>query len=224
MTGDDSDKPAAERLKRSYEIVPPRVRQYLEAEIRHVLQTIKSGDSVLELGCGYGRVLARLKSKAGLLVGIDNSRASLSLARRTVGEAPNCHLVCTEAAQLALADNLFDAVVCLQNGISALHVDHRNLIAESLRVAKSGGILMFSTYSTKFWDQRLAWARLRSEAGLLGEIDWGKTGDGNIVCKDGTIGTAVSPEEFRELGIYFGITPRLVEVDESGLFCEFIVP
>jgi hypothetical protein len=48
---------AGERLRLAYELAPPRVRQYLEAEIQHVASQLPTGARVLELSCGYGRVL-----------------------------------------------------------------------------------------------------------------------------------------------------------------------
>ncbi|MCK5302998.1 MAG: methyltransferase domain-containing protein, partial [Candidatus Thorarchaeota archaeon] len=77
-----SDSLSAERLRRCYEIAPPRVARYLEAEIEHVLAKIKSSDTVLELGCGYGRVIGRLLGKARKVVGIDTSKASLEQAKK----------------------------------------------------------------------------------------------------------------------------------------------
>jgi SAM-dependent methyltransferase len=60
MSGYYREKLSANRLERVYAIAPPRVRQYLDAEIDHVLALVGPNDAVLELGCGYGRVLALL--------------------------------------------------------------------------------------------------------------------------------------------------------------------
>ena len=49
-----SDNLAAERLKRCYDIAPPRVRQYLQAELDFVLDRVRPGDVILDLGRGYG--------------------------------------------------------------------------------------------------------------------------------------------------------------------------
>ncbi len=49
-----NDKLSAERLVRVYDIAPPRIRKYLDAEIEHVVKKIRQSDIVLELGCGYG--------------------------------------------------------------------------------------------------------------------------------------------------------------------------
>lgn len=66
MTNYYKDKLSALRLKKCYDIAPPRIQKYLKAEIDHVLQKITSKDVVLELGCGYGRLLSQIATKAPL--------------------------------------------------------------------------------------------------------------------------------------------------------------
>ncbi|MBA7595940.1 hypothetical protein ES703_02907 [subsurface metagenome] len=216
------DKLSADWLKRCYEIATPRVRQYLEAEIGHVLEKINVGDTVLELGCGYGRVLSRLMHKAGLVIGIDTALNSLFLGWEMLGSISNCLLFNMDSVQLGFHDRIFDLVLCIQNGISAFHVDHRDLMRESIRVTKHGGTVLFSTYSNKFWKHRLEWFQLQSNAGLLGEYDKEKTHDGVIVCKDGFTAITVQPEQFLSLTEEFDVDAKIIEVDESSLFCEII--
>ncbi len=218
------DKLSAERLVRVYDIAPPRIRKYLDAEIDHAVQKIRQSDIVLELGCGYGRILPRLARKANSVVGIDTSHASLKLGQEKLKGISNCHLLNMNAIRLSFADNVFDVVICIQNGISAFHVKQEDLIRESLRVTRSGGIVLFSSYSDKFWDIRLEWFRLQSEAGLLGEIDPEKTGNGVIVCRDGFTATTVGREEFLSLVERINVDTQIMEVDESSLFCEITVP
>ena len=222
MSGYCSGKLSAERLKRCYEIAPPRVRQYLEAEVNHILQKIRPGDMVLELGCGYGRIFPWLAQKAGWLIGIDTSLASLLLGQKILFDISNYHLLNMDAVQLAFRDQIFDRVICIQNGISAFHVNQQDLIRESIRVTKPGGTIFFSSYSANSWKDRLEWFRLQSEAGLLGEIDHEKTRNGVIVCKDGFTATTVWPHQFLSLTAEFNVDTRIAEVDESSLFCEII--
>jgi 2-polyprenyl-6-hydroxyphenyl methylase/3-demethylubiquinone-9 3-methyltransferase len=207
---------SAERLKRCYDIAPPRTIQYLEAEIRHALKFISSGDRVLELGCGYGRVLERVQEKTKSVTGIDTSFANIIMAKRNL----DADLYQMNARALGFADDQFDVVLCLQNGISAFKVNPVELMRESIRVTKPSGVCLFSSYSSKFWNDRLKWFELQSEEGLLGEIDYVLTRDENIVCKDGFISTTYRPDEFVEISKELGYRVKIVEVDESSLFCE----
>ena len=218
-----SEQLSAERLQRCYEVAPPRVRQYLDAEIRYTASRIRPSDTVLELGCGYGRVIESLAGNAGMLVGIDTSDASVQLGCRLLGGLPNCRLLQMDAVALGFRDRVFDVVLCIQNGISAFKVDQRALIAESIRVTRPGGRVLFSTYSQKFWKDRLEWFELQSECGLLGEIDWDRTRDGVIVCKDGFRATTMSPDDFVTLTSGFDVRPSIQEVDGSSVFCEIVL-
>ena len=220
MSGYYDERLAAEKLLRAYEIAPPRVKQYLEAEIEFALSYIKPTDTVLELGCGYGRVLERMAQKAARAVGIDTSLASLRLAHKADQRKTGIYRVCfMDAVNLGFRDNGFDIVACLQNGLSAFHADQRQLVKEALRVARPGGKVLFSSYSDKFWDDRLKWFELQARHGLLGEIDYMATGNGVITCKDGFTATTVTPDQFRNLTAGLEITPVIEEVDDSSLFC-----
>ncbi len=191
---------SGERLRKVYEIAPPRVRRYLRAEIDHVLSRLSPEGSVLELGCGYGRVAFELANAAGRVVGIDTSPENLALARRLAGDSGRCEFLEMDAADLSFPDGEFDAVVCIQNGICAFGVDQKRLLGEAVRVTRSGGRVLFSSYAERFWSERLGWFQLQAELGLVGEIDREATGDGAIVCRDG----------FR--------------ADGSSVFCEIVVP
>ncbi len=217
-----AERLSAERLRQCYEIAPRRVQQYLDAEIDHVVSRIRPTDMVLELGCGYGRVMRKLAAKAPTVVGIDTSAASLRLAREILSGLPNCRLLQMDAVALGFRDRIFDLVVCIQNGISAFGVNRRALVAESIRVTRPGGRVLLSSYSEKFWKPRLEWFELQAAHGLLGKIDWDATGDGVIVCQDGFRATTVSPDEFRSLASEFNVRAHIEEVDESSVFCEIV--
>jgi len=218
------EKLSALRLKKCYDIAPPRVQKYLKAEMDHVVEKVTSKDIVLELGCGYGRVLSQIASKAALVIGIDNAYSNLILVKKVLKGYSNCLLLTMDAIDLSFRSHMFDVVVCIQNGISAFHVDKIRLIAESIRVTKANGYVIFSSYSDKFWDDRLEWFQLQSEYDLIGEIDYEKTKNGIISCKDGFTATTVGPEEFLKLTSNFHIKSKIVEVDNSSLFCEIQIP
>jgi SAM-dependent methyltransferase len=219
-----SEKLAGSRLRECYETAPARVQQYLKAETRFVLGRLGPETAVLELGCGYGRVLFELAEAAGRAVGVDTSVESLALARELAGPESACEFLEMDASDLRFSDNEFDAVVCVQNGVCAFRVDQSKLLGEALRVTRPGGRILISSYAQRFWPHRLEWFQLQAERGLVGEIDLGSTGGGVIVCKDGFRAGAMSPEDFEALCERFGLAPTITEVDGSSVFCELVVP
>jgi len=214
------DKLSAERLKQCYDIAPSRVQRYLKAEIDYIQQKFSPGDLILDLGCGYGRELQQICNSDVIIIGIDTSYISLILGKEMLHNIANCFLMEMNAVELAFQDQFFDIVLCIQNGISAFHVDQRELIKEGIRVTRPGGIILFSSYSDKFWKDRLEWFQLQSDNGLLGEIDYEKTRNGVIICKDGFKATTIRPHQFLLLTSEFNVETNIVEVDESSLFYE----
>ncbi len=218
-----SKKLSADRLRQVYDLAPDRVRRYLESEIRFVMEKIKPDDLVLELGCGYGRVLDKLAKKTQKVIGIDTSLDSLYMAKKS-DRCSSFWLSEMNAVNLGFCDQCFDVMVCVQNGISAFNVNQEDLIREALRVTRSGGRVLFSSYSERFWSERLNWFRIQAKHGLLGDIDEKATGDGAIVCKDGFRATTLGPADFRYLADRIGVAVLITEVDASSIFCEIEVP
>jgi len=216
-------KLSAERLQRCYNVATPRVEQYLLKELQYVLDRITPEDLVLELGCGYGRVMRSMCEKARLVIGVDTSPQNIEYGHHYLEGCTNYRLFQMNAVDLTFPDGFFDVVACIQNGICAFHVDKKNLLQEAIRVTRDGGTVLFSSYSQKFWDERLRWFYLQAQEGLLGEIDEDKTGDGVIVCRDGFQVTTQSPESFQTLASEIGFPCTITEVDESSVFCEIAV-
>ena len=209
---------SSDNLKRCYDIAPKRVQQYLESEINYALEHINNSDIVLELGCGYGRVLKKLVPQASVVIGIDTSHESLELATEFIEGDPRCHLVQSTAEKLPFLENSVDKVVCIQNGISAFKINPKELIQESVRVTKVGGICLFSSYSPDFWKHRLDWFKIQANAGLIGEIDWDQTKDGIIYCKDGFKATTFGNADFDALTSQLSLNAHIIEIDSSSVF------
>jgi SAM-dependent methyltransferase len=224
MQGYYSAKLSGDRLQQCYELASTRVKQYLEAEIEFVLIRLRPTDSVLDLGCGYGRVAFRLADVAARVVGIDTSSESLALARHFTRAESRCQFLQMDASAPTFRDGAFDVVVCVQNGICAFAVDPERLMREALRLTRPGGRVLFSTYSAAFWPERLRWFESQAAAGLVGAIDYDHTKNGTIVCKDGFRAGTFSTEAFHVLCRRLGVEPVITNVDDSCVFCEILLP
>lgn len=219
-----SKKLSGARLKKCYQIAPPRVAQYLKAEIDFAKKKIKSSDNILELGCGYGRILKHLSKKASEVTGIDTSLESLKMAKDELDHLKNIHLGQMNASNLGVKNGHYDGVLCLQNGLSAFNESPDNVFAEIMRVVREGGWILLSSYSELFWEDRLDWFKIQSRHGLIGAIDYQKTGNGLIVGKDGFRATTFCSDDFSNLTVPYQLKPKIFEIDSSSLFCEIHIP
>ena len=207
----------SQKLFQVYDTKIPRISQYLDKEVDFVRKRLHGSENVLEIGTGYGRILKELSLHAKYFVGIDISEGSIQFGKEYLKEFPNVHLEVKDAHKLEFV-GIFDVVLCLQNGLSALKGEPSELIKISIKAMPSGGRAYFSTYSAKFWQHRLAWFREQVYKGLLAELDEEQTKDGVIVCKDGFRAVTFTENDFAKFGESSGCRYEMQEVDESSLF------
>jgi ubiquinone/menaquinone biosynthesis C-methylase UbiE len=139
------------------------------------------GSSVLELGCGGGRLLLPLLNEgtAGGIVGADISRTSLL---QLSGRAPGI-LVRADAASLPFRDRAFDIVLC-RHVLGHLAEEARKVAAtEVLRTLKRGGCAFFEGFSVS--DFRFGKGR--------------KVEEGTFIRGDGTMSHYFAEHEVRGL-------------------------
>jgi len=205
------------KLFQVYDTAIPRIKRYLESEIEFAKGCIKQDDDVLEIGCGYGRILAALSPFTKSLTGVDISEDSISLARKHLENFDNVQLLAMDANDMTLSSQ-FDVVLCLQNGLSSMKVEPFSFIAQTTALLKAGGKALYSTYSPLFWECRLSWFEEQASKKLLGEIDHGQTKDGVIVCKDGFTAKTFSEDDLHKAGKASGFSYEVKTVDDSSIF------
>lgn len=211
-----AEKLNSQKLFQVYETQIPRVKQYLQAEIDFVKDNLSATQDVLELGAGYGRIVRELAPYCGSIVGMDISMESVELGKEYLKDYPNATMVAMDVHKMEFPKP-FDVVLCLQNGLSAMRADS-TVINKILEVLAPGGTAYFSSYSSNFWDFRVKWFEEQASKGLLGELDYAKTQNGVIICKDGFKAMTHSPEDFQKIGEDSGYPYKVQEVDESSLF------
>ena len=208
----------ARRLWEVYETGIPEVSRYLEREISFVRERLKKTDAVLELAAGYGRIMKELAPCVRSIAGIEISCDNVRFGEEYLKNIPNAELLAMDAHNIDY-DSSFDAVLCLQNGLSAVKAEFPEAFAAKvIKALKKGGKAYFSTYHPKFWEQRLAWFQEQARKGLIGELDMERTKDGVIVCKDGFCATTHSVADLEKIGLSTNCRWQIFEVDDSSIF------
>jgi glycogen synthase len=106
----------------------------------------RPGMSILDVGCGPGRLLAPLAGSHEM-TGCDISQEMLDEARRRC--PPNVRLVAADARALPFADDSFDAVIALD---LLTHLpDLTSGLKELARVVAPGGLLIYDSSNASPW-------------------------------------------------------------------------
>jgi SAM-dependent methyltransferase len=104
-----------------------------EPEIVHA--AVPAGASILELGCGTGRILRPLAALGHPVTGVDDSPEMLA-------RSPDLATVCSPIQSLRL-DRAFDAVVLASNMVNAERGTRREFLATVRHHLRADGIAVF---------------------------------------------------------------------------------
>lgn len=112
----------------------------------------ESGDKVLELGCGTGRIILPLATLGCRVTGVDGSRALLDVAQAKVEKAgleSNVTLVHDDLRRFQLAAQDFDCALCVSNTLMHLTTQEEQLAALRQAAAhlRPGGLLLVDLFN-----------------------------------------------------------------------------
>lgn len=121
----------------------------IEEQWRLMEQAFPPQARVLDIGCGTGRDIARLRSLGRIVHGADGSIAMLATASSLHPELEGCLWHVRLPGALPFTDGEFDGVMCMA---SLMHFDELNLLevlSEIGRVLKAEGRLIVSVPSKR---------------------------------------------------------------------------
>lgn len=145
------DGAAARRVEQVY-LTPDIVAQ---RHATRALLDLKQGESVLDVGCGPGFLLAEMADEVGStgrIVGVDVSADMLALARSRCAAKKTIELREANALSLPFADQTFDAVVSTQ--VYEYVVEIATALKEAARVVRPGGRLLIvaTDWESSVWN------------------------------------------------------------------------
>ena len=145
-----------EQMRQNYDLIAEEfsgTRRSSWEEIRPLADNANSGDKILDLGCGNGRLLESFRGNAVEYVGIDNSSRLIDEARK---KYPGNEFLAFDGFKIPFEDNHFDLIFC----IAVLHhIPGRQMrndfLQEALRVLKPGGKIILTAWY--FWAKKAYW-------------------------------------------------------------------
>jgi SAM-dependent methyltransferase len=132
--------------------------------------SLEPSASVLEIGCGIGRLLKPLSERVAQATGVDISGEMIRLGREALADRPNVRLERTDGDLSSVADGSLDLVY---SHIVFQHVPARTAVsryfAEAARVLKPGGVFRFQVDGRRgrWYPFPDTWHGVRFAAGAL---------------------------------------------------------
>ncbi len=132
-------------------------RQYIWKDIKPLLRFAKDGDTILDVGCGNGRLYQLFRDLSIQLTGSDISSGLIEIAKKTYTDAT---FEVSDMRSLPFDDNAFD----IAYSIAAVHhlprAGQQETLREVARVLKPGGLFVMTN-----WNFLGRWTQKRIEKG-----------------------------------------------------------
>ncbi len=166
---------------RCQELAPPRIEQLMQAEAEFLHSTAATAESVLDIGCGSGRVLEILQDRSARLAGIDLVRANVDYSRQRVHRA-DLMLVQGDALRMPFPDKAFAVSTVMINTLGNFGAAKTPLLTEMHRVSRA---VIAGCYSVDAADAQCEWYAILHAHGFLGPVDEARTTPELCVTTDG---------------------------------------
>src|SRR3989344_1417881 len=114
----------------------PDYQKYLALETRYILSRCVALDTVLEVGCGSGRLLEILSPKVKGVVGVDNSPIQIARAEARTSCFTNINVYQQDGRSLEFSRNYFDISCMTFNTLGSLGKDKAKVLENLCRVTK----------------------------------------------------------------------------------------
>jgi SAM-dependent methyltransferase len=151
---------------------PEAIRAFMQAEIDRLDDIVTDTTAWLDVGCGTGRHLARLRARVHLAVGVDYEQAYVVAAHRRAGGSP-LHFITADATRLPLRP-VFDLATCMTNTWGTMN-DKHGVLAEMRRCARRRVVSVFSERSSA---ARREWYRRFGHPVIEESAEWLMTAGG----------------------------------------------
>lgn len=124
----------------------------IPAEVEHIRRHVQTGNRVLDVGCGDGRLAPLIRERGAVYAGVDVSESAVRLCREKGLDVRQC-----DTTQIwPFPDDAFDAVTIFE---VLEHLFRPDLcLAEARRVVRDGGLVIGSVPNAAVLPNRLLFA------------------------------------------------------------------
>jgi SAM-dependent methyltransferase len=199
-------------LRYSFTKGTPQEVEYLVAELG-----LRSGQRVLDVGCGPGRHAFELARRGVLVHGVDVSERFVELARR---DAPAGATFERLDARALPFEQQFDAAICLCQGAFGLMVDEGDddaVVAGIARALEPGGVLALSAFNAYFAVKYHVDATFDAATGISHERTEIRDEAGEAIDTD-LWTCCYTPRELRSILVRHGLVVDRISSVEPGAY------
>lgn len=134
---------------------PEGYKKAFDKEEEFLLENVPKDTIVLDVGCGFGRVIKLLAPQAKKIIGIDNDKKAIEDAKEYLKEFDNVEIFFEDAEKMHFEDKSFDVVLCVGATPVNFGETKKQIYSEIRRILKDKGLFLTSVYNEDALEDRL---------------------------------------------------------------------
>lgn len=195
---------------------PPQIlKKFFTGDIDYIENKLEKSGKVLEIGCGFGRLLPYLAKVSREVVGIDFSKLQVKKSRALFRNNKNVKVELMSAEKLKFKDGIFDTTACLNCSLGNMPGIESLVISEMKRVTKKGGKVIVRVFADNK-KVRTAQHKNYKRLGFTEIKDLGKA----VVTREGFYSSRFSKQDLNNLFANAGLKAEIKADGEAGYIAE----
>lgn len=191
---------------------PPKLLgDFFMQDLEYAERGVRPGSDVLEVGCGFGRLIPSLARDAKSVTGIDFSDLQLSQASEEISTISNARILKMHAEALEFPDKSFDVALCMNSTLGNMPGIEREVVHEMIRVTRKGGEVVLRVFADTE-EVRQAQYENYARLGLTNVHNEGST----VVSDEGFYSRRFNEEDLKALFADSGLVPNVIRDSEAG--------
>jgi 2-polyprenyl-6-hydroxyphenyl methylase/3-demethylubiquinone-9 3-methyltransferase len=134
---------------------PEGYKKAFDKEEEFLLENVPKDTIVLDVGCGFGRVMKLLAPQAKKIIGIDNDKKAIEDAKKYLKGFDNIEVFFEDAEKMHFEDKSFGVVLCVGATPVNFGETKKKIYSEIRRVLKNKGLFLTSVYNENALEDRL---------------------------------------------------------------------
>ncbi|MDP1884475.1 MAG: class I SAM-dependent methyltransferase [Candidatus Moranbacteria bacterium] len=195
---------------------PPTILQkFFTGDIDFIKNKLTRNQNILEVGCGFGRLLYPLSTVSKNVTGIDFSKNQIQKTANNTKQSKNITVRLMRAEKMNFKNNCFDQSICLNNSLGNMPGIEKQVIQEMKRITKAGGKIIVRVFADNTKVRKAQHQNYR-RLNFTGIRDFKQA----VTTQEGFYSRRFTRKNLQDIFHNCNLKPKIIKDGEAGYIAE----
>jgi len=195
---------------------PPKILKiFFDGDIAFIKNQKGKSEKILEVGCGFGRLLPYLSLLSKRVIGIDFSPEQIKNSAKIIKKRSNIQTMLMRAEKMRFKNNSFDCSLCLNNSLGNMPEIEMQVVREMKRVTKKSGKIIMRVFANNKQVKQAQFNNYK-RLGFTGIRNKGRA----VITNEGFYSRRFTKKDLVEIFSAADLNPKIVRDGIAGYIAE----